>query len=426
MFETAPFKDIGEDSVTVSYASDNDFQGIDSFQFRADDGLASSNTGTATIQVARNYRAPEAHDANESLDEDSTLAFSLSASDPDGIAGVDYNGLDTLSYQLVDGPQHGQLSGSGKDRSYTPEANYNGADQITFKVNDGLFDSNIATVHFDVQPVNDVPTVRFTDQNSQIVPARAWPLLNNRIAGSALSAGRGFPFPLLAEYNDPDIGQAHFVQIVWGDGAIQSSNDVTPIDPDADPKPPMLTPTHAGLGQVYAQHVYTDPGSKTIALDLLDAAATSHEIFTTVNVIDMVDLAFDVPDQGDPAAPGSDVTLHFSLLSNAPQGGVTGINASNVVFEGTVPAGVSLLNVATGKGSCTQIDALTRCSIGTLTPGEEVPITVSLRPDPAFAADRNPYAVNATSNEPDASGDNRTSITIPVQQQDAIFGNGFE
>ncbi|MGB8636325.1 MAG: hypothetical protein WCD66_05940 [Rhodanobacteraceae bacterium] len=55
-----------------------------------------------------------------------------------------------------------------------------------------------------------------------------------------------------------------------------------------------------------------------------------------------------------------------------------------------------------------------------------MPISIALRPDPAFNADRHTYQVNATSSEPDASGDNTTSITAPVQQQDAIFGNGFE
>ncbi|MGB8636326.1 MAG: Ig-like domain-containing protein [Rhodanobacteraceae bacterium] len=327
------------------------------------------NVGTASIQVSRNYRAPEAQDAGLSLDEDTTLAFSLPASDPDGIAGVDFNGLDTLSYTVLEQPAHGQLGGSGASLSYMPDANYNGAERMTFKVNDGVFDSNIATVSFTVNPVNDVPSVQFTDQNSRILPATLWPLLKNRIAGNALKAGRGFPFPLMAEYNDSDLGQAHFVQIAWGDGAIQSSNDVTPVDPDADPRPPMLTPTHDGLGQVFGQHVYTEAGSKTIALDLLDAAATSSEVVTTVEVIDMVDLVFDVPDQGDPAAPGSDVTLQFKLVSNAPQGGVSGIDASNVVFEGTVPAAVALLNATTDKGSCSQIAALTRCTIGSLTPG---------------------------------------------------------
>jgi Bacterial Ig domain/Domain of unknown function DUF11/NHL repeat len=425
VFETAPFKDITENSVTVAYASDNNFQGTDSFQFRADDGLASSNTGTATIQVSRNHRPPEAQDAALSLDEDTPLDFTLPASDPDGIAGVDFNGLDTLSYTVVDPPLHGHLSGSGADLTYTPDLNYDGADQMTFKVNDGMFDSNTGTVAFTVNPVNDVPTVQFTNQNSQIVPASAWPMLRGKIAGSAPTAGRGFPFPLMAEYDDPDVGQAHFVQIVWGDGAIQSTNDVTPVDPNADPKPPLLTPTHDGVGQVLANHVYTELGSKTIYLDVLDAAATQNEISTTVDVIDMVDLTFDVPDPADPAPPGTDVALTFSLV-NAQPTGVPGIDATNVVFHGTLPPGVALLDAQTGKGNCTHVDPVTSCAIGTLAPGESVSLTITLRPDPNFNAARYSYQIDATSDEPDASTPNQTSVTIPVMQQDPIFGNGFD
>ncbi|MGB8717228.1 MAG: Ig-like domain-containing protein [Rhodanobacteraceae bacterium] len=426
VFETAPFKDISDDSVTVAYASDNDFQGTDTFTFKANDGLVDSNVGTATVQVSRNYRAPEAHDSAETTDEDTPLAFTLDASDPDGIAGVDYNGQDTLTYSVIEQPAHGSLGGSGANLTYTPDHDYNGPDQLRFKVNDGVFDSNIATVSFDVQPVNDVPTVQFTSQNSQFVPASMWPLLKNRIAGTALEAGRGFPFPLMAEYNDPDPGQPHFVQIAWGDGSIQSVNDTTPIDPDADPKPPLLTPAFDGAGQVHASHVYTELGSKTIDVDLLDGAGADSAIQTTVNVIDMVDLAFDVPDQGAPAAPGSDVTLNFSLVNVAPSGGVAGIDATHVVFRGTVPEGVALINASTSQGSCTHADPVTTCTIGTLAPGAEATLAITLRPDPAFNADLNPYQIDASNDLPDASPDNETSVPIPVQQQGLIFQNGFE
>ena len=425
VFETAPFKEITENSVTVSYASNNDFQGTDTFAFRADDGLVNSNTGTATIQVSRNYRSPVAQDDALSLDEDTPLDFTLPASDPDGIAGVDFNGLDTLSYAVVEQPQHGSLSGSGANLTYTPDPDYDGTDQLTFKVNDGMFDSNIGTVEFTVNPVNDYPTVHFTDQNSQIVPAKLWPMLQGKIAGSALTAGRGFPFPLMAEYDDPDVGQAHFVQIVWGDGASQSTNDVTPIDPNADPRPPLLTPTHNGVGQILGNHVYTELGSKTIYVDILDAAATQNEISTTVNVIDMVDLSFDVPEPADPAPPGTDVTLTFSLINTEPSG-VPGIDATNVAFQGTLPPGVMLLDAQTSKGTCTHVDPVTSCAIGTLTPGESVSLSVTLRPDPNFNAARYSYQIDATSDEPDASTPNQTSVAIPVSQQDPIFGNGFD
>ncbi len=40
--------------------------------------------------------------------------------------------------------------------TYTPDANYNGPDSFTFKVNDGIVDSDLATVNITVTPVNDI------------------------------------------------------------------------------------------------------------------------------------------------------------------------------------------------------------------------------------------------------------------------------
>src|SRR5690606_24728698 len=72
----------------------------------------------------------------------------LSASDVDG---------DSLMYIIVNQPAHGDLTGSGATRTYTPDADYFGPDSFTFKVNDGEADSNTATVDITVTAVNDVP-----------------------------------------------------------------------------------------------------------------------------------------------------------------------------------------------------------------------------------------------------------------------------
>jgi hypothetical protein len=40
---------------------------------------------------------------------------------------------------------------------YTPTLNYNGNDSFKFKVNDGIADSQPATVHINMTPVNDAP-----------------------------------------------------------------------------------------------------------------------------------------------------------------------------------------------------------------------------------------------------------------------------
>ncbi len=62
-----------------------------------------------------------------------------------------------LTYSVVVGPGHGSLSGTAPNVTYTPSANYNGADSFTFKVNDGTVDSAPATVSISVTPVNDSP-----------------------------------------------------------------------------------------------------------------------------------------------------------------------------------------------------------------------------------------------------------------------------
>src|SRR6185437_12906686 len=56
------------------------------------------------------------------------------------------------------GPAHGALTlNANGSFTYTPAANYNGADSFTYKANDGTADSNVATVSLTVTAVNDAP-----------------------------------------------------------------------------------------------------------------------------------------------------------------------------------------------------------------------------------------------------------------------------
>jgi hypothetical protein len=83
------------------------------------------------------------------MNEDNSVNITLTAASPGG----------TLTYTIVSGPTHGQLTGSDGNRTYTPDLNYFGQDNFTFKVNDGTNDSNISTVSITVNPVNDVPVL---------------------------------------------------------------------------------------------------------------------------------------------------------------------------------------------------------------------------------------------------------------------------
>src|SRR5207244_2326145 len=52
-------------------------------------------------------------------------------------------------------PAHGILSGTAPNLTYTPAANYTGADSFTFTVNDGLIDSAPATVSLAINTVTN-------------------------------------------------------------------------------------------------------------------------------------------------------------------------------------------------------------------------------------------------------------------------------
>ncbi|HKQ99742.1 MAG TPA: Ig-like domain-containing protein [Pyrinomonadaceae bacterium] len=131
------------------YTPDANYNGSDSFTFKANDGTADSELATVTITVLPVNDAPSANSQSVTTSEDTGKAVTLSGSDIEN---------DALSYVIVSGPSRGSLSGTGANRVYTPGPNYNGTDSFTFKVNDGLDDSGVATVMITITPVNDAPT----------------------------------------------------------------------------------------------------------------------------------------------------------------------------------------------------------------------------------------------------------------------------
>jgi hypothetical protein len=132
----------------LTYTPSADFSGADSFTFKANDSLADSNIATVSITVTPVNHAPVALAKSITTDEDTAVAVVLEASDKEG---------QSLSYVIVSGPAKGALSGTAPNLTYTPSADFSGADSFTFKANDSLADSNIATVSITITPVNDAP-----------------------------------------------------------------------------------------------------------------------------------------------------------------------------------------------------------------------------------------------------------------------------
>ncbi|HVN53629.1 MAG TPA: Ig-like domain-containing protein [Anaerolineaceae bacterium] len=133
-----------------TYTPNSNWNGADQFTYRASDGKADSNIATVILSISLVNDPPVAQDLSFTLDEDNSLTNSLVASDPD---------QDSLHYSLASSPAHGQISleASTGSFTYTPDQNWNGVDSFTCIANDGLLDSNLATVTLTVQPVNDPP-----------------------------------------------------------------------------------------------------------------------------------------------------------------------------------------------------------------------------------------------------------------------------
>ena len=145
---------------TMTYTPAANYAGSDGFTFKVNDGMVDSNIATISITVVN--RVPVAQNQSVSINKNTAKAISLVATDAD---------KDPLIYQVITQPSHGTLSGTPPSLTYTPAASYSGSDNFTFKVNDGMVDSNIATVSITV--VNRVPVAQNQSVSTNKNTARA-------------------------------------------------------------------------------------------------------------------------------------------------------------------------------------------------------------------------------------------------------------
>jgi uncharacterized protein (TIGR03437 family) len=144
---------------------------------RAEDSAGGLGRSLVSLFVKDVNRAPTAANQPVTLDEDTTTPIRLEGSDPDG---------DRLAFTVVSQPLSGALTGSAQNLTYKPNLNFNGVDRFTFKVNDGVVDSNVATVTITVRPVNDPPILT---------------------APAAQTVNEGQLLSFAVSASDPDVGQ---------------------------------------------------------------------------------------------------------------------------------------------------------------------------------------------------------------------------
>ncbi|XXF80195.1 Ig-like domain-containing protein [Myxococcaceae bacterium GXIMD 01537] len=108
-------------------------------------GLAAS-----ILAACHDSAPPVAQDDTLKTAEDTPLEVRLPAS-----------GNESLTFSIVDAPDHGTLSEISANGSitYTPDADYNGEDALTFRATNSKGQSAQATVTITITPVNDTPTL---------------------------------------------------------------------------------------------------------------------------------------------------------------------------------------------------------------------------------------------------------------------------
>ena len=141
----------------ATYNPPANFHGTTSFTYRVKDGpvagaaWAYSPAQTVTVDVAPVTDPPVAYAQSITTDEDVTAAITLGGTDGDG---------DPLTFAIVSGPSHGQVTCTDSDCTYAPEANYHGSDQFIYRVTDSHGDSDTATIGISVTSVNDRPVAQ--------------------------------------------------------------------------------------------------------------------------------------------------------------------------------------------------------------------------------------------------------------------------
>ena len=138
---------------SFEYVPEQGFEGVDSFTYRASDGVFESTEATVSLTVVADAAPTAAADAYVT-DEDTPLVLPA-----EGVLGNDGDADgDALSATLVSGAGHGEaeLAADGSF-TYTPNADFSGTDSFSYKASDGFVDSGAATVTITVVPVNDAP-----------------------------------------------------------------------------------------------------------------------------------------------------------------------------------------------------------------------------------------------------------------------------
>ena len=141
---------------SFQYAPNQDFNGVDIFEYTISDGGGGISTATVTLTVRRANDPPLATDDVYSIEEDDSLrvvapGLLINDSDVDG---------DSLIVSVESDPENGTLTlDENGSFQYAPSQDFNGVDTFIYSLSDTRGGVAKATVTVTVHAVNDAPVV---------------------------------------------------------------------------------------------------------------------------------------------------------------------------------------------------------------------------------------------------------------------------
>ena len=233
---------------------------------------------------------------------------------------------DTLTVSAVSQGAHGSVTNGGTSVSYTPAANFFGADSFTYTVSDGHGGSDTASVSVTVTNVNDAPTAAansysVNQDTTLTVPAPGvlgndsdldGDLLAAVLAGNvshgtlALAPAGGFVYQ-----PNPHFAGTDGFSYKASDGTVDSN--VAPVTiAVADTEPPVINAAVATELLWPPNHDLVDVGLAVTATDNASAVTTQVAVFSDED---------DVASGGGEASPDAKSTATGSLRLRAERTG---------------------------------------------------------------------------------------------------------
>ena len=359
----------------VLFTPQLNFTGTATIGYTIIDNIGGTNVSLITVTVTN--RPPSANGQSVTTVENTPAAMVLTGSDPNGLP---------LTFLIVSGPANGTLSLLDTNTgavTYTPNTNFTGTDNFTFRVNDSQANSATATISITILPAADVAIIK-TGPTSGIAGSNLTYTVTatnhgpetatNVIVFDQLPAGFSFvsATPVTATVSNNLVSWPAF------NLANKASSNFT------------VTAVSIGAGS-YTNIAFSTANTLDSNPTNNDGTATNSQAVTAVTLVaDLVVYKTGATN----VAPGGTVNYTITATNAGPS------LATNVVVRDTLPANVTFQTASSGFSLSNNI---VTWSLSTLAKGATVSFTV------AVTAPASGSFVNVASGTSDALDPNPTN-----------------